>query len=183
LLERIRDTRDQAAWTEFVGVYGPLIFSFARKRLPQDEDAADVLQDVLGAVLRSTYQRTNVRFQKWLVTVLLNRLRDFHAARSRRSEVASGQVLAQLAEEPSQEDEAAWDRERARHLFQAAAERVRARTNPVHWECFARTALEHQTGQEVARALQVSLTNVYASKSRVMKEIKEELRQWGEDDS
>lgn len=77
LLDRIHDSQDQEAWTEFVGLYGPLVFIFARRRLPQDEDAADVVQEVLSAVLQGTYRRTTVRFQKWLVTVLLNKIRDF----------------------------------------------------------------------------------------------------------
>ena len=90
LLDRLHDPQDQEAWAEFVSLYGPLVFSFARRRLPQDEDAADVMQEVLSAVLRGTYQRPSGRFQKWLVTVLLNKIRDFHAARVRRGEVSGG---------------------------------------------------------------------------------------------
>jgi RNA polymerase sigma-70 factor (ECF subfamily) len=50
LLDRIRDRQDQGAWAEFVALYGPLLFTFARRRLPQDEDAADVMQEVVSAV-------------------------------------------------------------------------------------------------------------------------------------
>src|SRR5438105_1229939 len=85
LLDRIHDPQDQEAWTEFVGLYGPLIFTFARRRLSQDVDAADVMQEVLCAVLQGTYHRTNVRFQKWLVTVVLNKIRDCRTNRIRRS--------------------------------------------------------------------------------------------------
>jgi RNA polymerase sigma-70 factor (ECF subfamily) len=182
LLDRIHDPRDQEAWAEFVALYGPLVFQFARRRLPQDEDAADVMQEVLGAVLRGTYQRTNKRFQKWLVTVILNKVRDFHAARVRRHELSGGPAVAErLQEEPSRSEEEEWDQERARHLFRAASDRVQARTSAVHWEVFTRTALENQPGQDVARALDVSLTNVYAIKSRIMKEIRDEIRLFGED--
>jgi RNA polymerase sigma factor (sigma-70 family) len=182
LLDRLRDPQDQEAWTEFVGLYGPLVFQFARRRLSQDEDAADVLQEVLGAVMRGTYQRPNGRFQKWLVTILLNKIRDFHTARSRRCEVCGGEAVSErLQEEPSRGEEEEWDQERKRHLFRAAAERVRARTNPTHWDAFVRTALQNQSGQEVARALNMSLTNVYAIKSRLMKDIKDEIQRFGED--
>ena len=182
LLDRIRDPQDQEAWAEFVSLYGPLIFTFARRRLPQDEDAADVMQEVLGAVMGGTYRRPSGRFQKWLVTVLLNKIRDFHAARSRRYEVSGGPVVSErLQQEPSRDEEEEWDRERERHLFRAAAERVRIRTNPVHWDAFVRTALENQSSQEVAGALKLSVTNVYAIKSRIMKEIKDEVRRFGED--
>jgi RNA polymerase sigma-70 factor (ECF subfamily) len=182
LLDRLRDPQDQEAWTEFVGLYGPLLFHFARRRLPQDDDAADVMQEVLSAVLRGTYQRPSGRFQKWLVTVLLNKIRNFHAARLRRGELSGGTAIGErLEEEPSRSDEEEWDRERQRHLFRAAAERVRVRTNPLHWDVFVRTALDSQSGQEVAGALNMSLSNVYAIKSRLMKEIKDEIQRLGED--
>ena len=128
------------------------------------------------------YQRPRGSFQKWLMTVLLNKIRDFHAARQRRGEVSGGTAVAErLHEEPSRGDEEEWDRERQRHLFRAAAERVRARANPVHWGIFERTALHSQSGPEVARALGVSVANVYAVKSRLMKEIKDEVQRFGED--
>jgi RNA polymerase sigma-70 factor (ECF subfamily) len=182
LLDRLGDPQDRGAWTEFVGLYGPLIFAFARRRLPQDEDAADVMQEVLGAVLRGTYQRPAGRFQKWLVTVILNKIRDFHAARARRGEVSGGTAVNErLQEEPSRSEEEEWDRDRAVHLFRAAARRVQARSNPLHWEAFVRLALQNQSGQEVSAALGLSPTNVYAIKSRLMKEIKDEVRRLGED--
>jgi hypothetical protein len=52
---------------------------------------------------------------------------------------------------------------------------VRSRTNAVHWEVFARTALDQQPGQRVATEMHVSLTNVYAIKSRIMGEIRDEI--------
>lgn len=41
LLQRLQDHEDKAAWEEFVQLYGPLVYGFAYKRLPQDADAAD----------------------------------------------------------------------------------------------------------------------------------------------
>src|SRR5262249_57087467 len=134
----------------------------------------------VGRVLRGSSRRPAGRFQKWLMTVLLNKVRDFHAARVRRHEVCGGSTVHErLHQEPSRAEEEEWDRDRQRHLFRAAAERVRARTNPVHWEAFERTALHNQPGQEVAGMLQVSVTNVYAIKSRLMKEIKGEIHRFG----
>src|SRR5262249_39088714 len=39
LLVRLRDPQDQAAWTEFVDLYVPLIYNYARKQGLQDADA------------------------------------------------------------------------------------------------------------------------------------------------
>src|SRR5437764_4463245 len=119
LLGRISDPQDREAWSEFVALYGPCIFNFARRRLPQDEDAADVMQEVLSAVLRGTYQRPKGRFQKWLLTILLNEIRDFHAARARFSEVLGASAVALRAEEESVSAEEEWEKERRQQLFHA----------------------------------------------------------------
>ncbi|HWY87529.1 MAG TPA: sigma-70 family RNA polymerase sigma factor [Gemmataceae bacterium] len=182
LLGRLADPQDKDAWDEFVALYGPSIFEFARRRLPQEEDAADVMQEVLSAVMRGKYERPKGRFQKWLLTVLLNQIRDFYAARARRSRVLGDTGAALRQEEEPVRAEEEWEKDRRRHLFHAAAERVRQRTNPAHWDVFVRTALEDKTGQEVARALNLSVTNVYAIRSRILKEIKEEIDRL-EDDS
>src|SRR5262249_10464298 len=164
---RLRDPRDHEAWTEFVGLYGPLMFQFARRRLPQDDDAADVVQEVLAVIMRGRYQRARGRFQKWLITVLLNKIRDFHAAHTRRFELHGDlDVLEAMQDASGDTDEEEWNRERSRHLFQVASERVQARTNPLHWDVFVRTAVQNQAGEEVASAVQRSVTNVYAIKSR-----------------
>src|SRR5262245_6671851 len=46
LLVRLLDPRDQAAWTEFVEIYEPLIQRLARSRGLQRADADDLAQDV-----------------------------------------------------------------------------------------------------------------------------------------
>lgn len=50
LLVRLRDPRDASAWTQFVEVYAPLVYGYARKQGLQDADAADLSQEVLRAV-------------------------------------------------------------------------------------------------------------------------------------
>ena len=106
---------------------------------------------------------------------------DFHATHARRHESSGDMRVEGVPEVPSRGDEEEWDEEWKRHLFQVASERVRARTNSIHWDVFVRTALESQPGPEVAASLNVSLTNVYAIKSRIMKEIKDEIHRLGEE--
>ena len=157
-----------------MALYGPFIFKFAR-RLPQEEDAADITQEVLSAVLKGTYQRPKGRFQKWLLTVLLNAIRDFHAARGRHYEVFCEAGRALRVDEESARAEEEWEQERRQHLFHAAARHVQEQTNPAHWSVFVQTALDNKSGQDVARELGLSVTNIYAIKSRILKEIKEEI--------
>src|SRR5437763_1051653 len=98
LLVRIRDSRDREAWSQFVDVYAPLVYGFARKRGLQDADAADLSQDVLravaGAAARFEYDPERGSFRGWLLTVVRNKLRNFLAARARHHQ-GSGDTSAQ----------------------------------------------------------------------------------------
>src|SRR5438876_8026382 len=81
LLVRIRDGRDQEAWQQFVRVYAPVVYGFARKRGLQDADAADLMQDVLrsvaGAAGRLEYDPQRGSFRSWLYTITRNKLYSF----------------------------------------------------------------------------------------------------------
>src|ERR671938_2004302 len=81
LLARIRDGRDADAWREFVGIYGPVVYRFARNRGLQDADAADLMQDVLRSVARNAhrmeYDPNRGTFRGWLYTVTRNKIYNF----------------------------------------------------------------------------------------------------------
>jgi len=81
LLVRIRDAADREAWRQFVELYAPLVYRFARRRGLQDADAADLTQDVLQAVARSSgrleYDPRRGTFRGWLFTVDRNKLHTF----------------------------------------------------------------------------------------------------------
>ena len=50
LLVRLRDPRDGGAWSQFVDLYAPLVFGYARKHGLQHADTTDLTQEVLLAV-------------------------------------------------------------------------------------------------------------------------------------
>ena len=81
LLVRLRDHRDADAWRQFVGLYGPMVFRFARKRGLQEADAADftqtVFQAVAGAIPEFDYDPRQGRFRGWLFAVVRRQLQKF----------------------------------------------------------------------------------------------------------
>ena len=81
LLVQIRDGANHAAWQEFVQLYGPVVYGFARKRGLQDADAADLMQDVLrsvsAAIGRLDYDRKQGTFRGWLFTITRNKIFNF----------------------------------------------------------------------------------------------------------
>src|SRR5713101_4906191 len=99
LLVRLRDGGDAGAWREFVHLYAPIIYGYARKRGLQDADAADLMQEVFrsvaGAAGRLNYDPSRGSFRSWLYTVTRNKLYSFLNGR-RRQVLGSGDSDAHL---------------------------------------------------------------------------------------
>jgi len=79
LLERLRQPGQPEAWRRFVQLYTPLLFHWARRLGLQEQDAADLIQDVFLVLARKlpdfTYDRRQ-SFRGWLRTVTLNKWRE-----------------------------------------------------------------------------------------------------------
>jgi RNA polymerase sigma factor (sigma-70 family) len=183
LLIRVRDPRDEQAWTQFEEVYGPLVRGFARKRGLQDADAADLTQEVLRLVSRAIkdleYDPQTGSFRGWLFTVVRNQLRKF-LGRRRQHEQGSGDTEMQnlLAEMPAPEvdDTAGWVEEYERQLFTVAAAQIRGDFMDSTWQAFWQTGVEGTRAQKVAGDLGLTVAAVYLAKSRVMARLKEQIR-------
>ncbi len=173
LLIRIRDPLDRAAWDEFVSLYAPLIYRFARRGGLQDADAADVVQDVLRGVSRAIgrleYDPARGNFRTWLFAATRNALIN---ARIRRPALGCGGSSAQRRLEdvpaPGDDDEDAWEREYRRQRFLCAAERARVDFEESTWSAFWATAVENRPAREAAETLGLSIGAVYIAKSRVL---------------
>ncbi len=183
LLLRLRDARDEEAWSHFVRLYAPLVYRYARRRGLQDCDAGDVAQDVLRAVVRDAdnldciHRRGSLR--SWLFTVAHHKVYDLQKSRQKQAE-ASGEstMLALLHEQPAREDRTAWEHEYREQLFAWAAEQVEAQCSPTAWQAFRRTAVEGHSAAVVAQDLGITVAAVYLAKSRVMARLKAQIGLW-----
>jgi RNA polymerase sigma-70 factor (ECF subfamily) len=179
LLVRIRDARDDEAWGQFVEVYAPVVYHYARRRGLQDADAADLTQEVLRAVAvgRLDYDPGRGPFRGWLFTLAHHKLYDFLARQRRPGRGAGDSAAQELLEQQPAREEADWDEEYERQLFAWAADRVRGDFEEKTWQAFWQTAVEGRPGKEVAGALGMSVGAVYIAKSRVQARLKEQVRQ------
>ena len=184
LLIRLRDGTSPEAWHEFVKLYSPLVYGFARNRGLQDADAADLMQDVLrsvsGAVGRLDYDRQKGGFRAWLFAITRNKLFTFQERR-RSQAFASGDTAAveQLNNTPDRANqlEAEWDRDYERRLASAAMEKIRVEFNENTWQAFWLTAVDGLPAEEVRQRLGISTGAIYVAKSRVLARIKQEVEQ------
>jgi len=177
LLVRLRDRQDHAAWSEFVRLYAPVVYRFARRRGLQDADAADFMQEVLRSVSGSVgaFDPRLGLFRSWLFTLAHRRLYDF-VQRSQRLSAGGGQATVQILDAlPARDDEESWNQEIERQIFTLAAEVIRPSFSETTWQAFRLTAVEGKSGQEVAQTLGISVAAVYLAKSRVMVKLKAEV--------
>ena len=188
LLVRLRDHTDGEAWGEFVAIYRPMVYRFARRRGFQDADAQDLVQRVLLAVSVKiedwSEEGGNGRFRAWLSRVSRNALID--AIRRVRPDSGRGgtNVLRNLAEQPDRvEDvEAEIQAEYEREVFRWAAHQVRNEFETASWDAFWLTTVEGEDVSAAAQQLNKSVGSIYTARSRVMRRLQEKVREY-EDES
>ena len=180
LLVRLRDPQDTAAWAEFVDLYAPLVYAYARKQGLQDADAADLSQDVMlafaGAVSRLEYDPERGLFRNYLFTVVRHKLSDWRSAGRNRIR-GSGDTDTQrvLEQQPACEEVIEWETQWRQRVFAWACEQARLEVTDNTWQAFWRSA-QGQSCKEVAAQLGQSVTAVYIARSRVLARLKELVR-------
>lgn len=178
LLVRIRSADDCEAWLEFVDLYTPVIFRTARCLGLQPADADDVVQQVLISVARSLQQRPHdpqrAKFRTWLGRVTRNAtINALTRAKPDRGSGDSAQ-LRRLAMFPAAEvAEAILVRETEREIFFRAAAEVQREFASDTWQAFWLTAIEGREIEQVASELEKLVGSVYASRSRVMRRLRQ----------
>lgn len=181
LLARVGKT-DPEAWREFVEIYQPVIYRTARYMGLQDADAQDVTQQVLLSVAKALHERSHdprlARFRTWLSTVTRNAA--LNAIRLRRPDRGTGdsamqQQLNELREGST--DKQILEREYHKELFRVAANRIEAEFAPDTWQAFWRTTVQHEPIDAVAHSLGKQAGSIYAARSRVIKRLREVVKQ------
>ena len=102
LIARVKDLGDGVAWTEFLGIYQPVVFRMARRRGLQDADAQDVMQQVFLSISKSidgwTPRASQPPFRAWLTTIARNAITKALTRRPRDAATGSSSI-AELLED------------------------------------------------------------------------------------
>jgi RNA polymerase sigma-70 factor (ECF subfamily) len=143
----------------------------------RDDEADDVSQEVLAILWRklSTYDSSK-RFRPWLKTVARRAVVAYLNKKQRAGGVsASSGALERLATCEAQDDLAARvDTEYERELLEKAMRHVAERA-PQSWKAFDLLAIRQLSGEEVSRALGISVAAAYVARSRIQKMLREEI--------
>ena len=104
LIFRVKNPADGAAWTEFLGIYQPVVFRMARRRGLQDADAQDVMQQVFLSISKSIEGWTpgdlQPPFRAWLTTIARNAITKALTRRPRDSATGSTSMVDLLEAQP-----------------------------------------------------------------------------------
>jgi RNA polymerase sigma factor (sigma-70 family) len=183
LLIQVRSPANREAWDQFALIYRPVIYRLARQRGLQDADAQDLAQQVLMAVASAigSYEKSNesVRFRHWLRRVACNAIVN---ALSRRPQdrAAGGSSVQELLLEQSSVDcqsDAEIELEYRRELYLRAAKMVRSDVDAETWRAFELTVIEGRSIDAAAGQLDKPVGTIYAARSRIMRRLREAVRQ------
>ena len=184
LLVRLRDRGDDLAWSEFVELYTPLIQRLARQKGLQEADAADLVQEVFGAVARCIDRYdpdpSKGSFRGCLSRIARNLILDALAARRRHPQGVGDTSVRRLLDAqpaPSPEDTALFEAEYRRRVFSWAAERVRDEVSEMAWRVFWMAGVEGNNAKAVALALGTTIGTVYHYKSQVMARLRRKVQE------
>jgi RNA polymerase sigma-70 factor (ECF subfamily) len=177
LLERLRQPSAAAAWTEFVSLYTPLLYYWARRTVAQPQDAADLVQEVFTTLVPKLpefqYDRQQ-SFRQWLRTVLLNKWREKQRRQALPLTANGEAALANCAQaDPALETSAA---EYRRLLVQQALRIMERDFEPLTWKACWENVVAGRPAAEVAAELDVNVDVIYSAKSRVLRRLRQELQ-------
>jgi RNA polymerase sigma-70 factor, ECF subfamily len=178
MLDRVR-VQDSDAWRRLVHIYSPLVFFWGRRAGLQDQDAADVLQEVWKSVSTniSRFERDSQSgtFRGWLWTIARNKINDHFRKKWQKPEAEGGSTaLNQLRELPEQEPVEESENE-SRGVLHRALELIRSEFEEHTFQAFWRTTVDGQSASEVGTALGMLPNAVYQAKSRVLRRLREEM--------
>lgn len=183
LILRVQDTSNRTAWIEFEQLYRPVIFRIARARGMQHADAHDLVQQVLlsVAVAIERYEKSaeGTRFRNWLSKVTRNAILKALSRPKRDLGLGGSGVIDVFAELPSPDPatNSLIDVEYRRELFQRAANSVRKKALDATWLAFEMTVLQNTSIERAAEVLGMPTGSVYAARSRIMRKIRDAVRQ------
>ena len=169
------------AWQRLVRLYGPVIYRWCRRSNLTAEDAADVVQEVLAAVMVHLpgfrRDRPQDSFSGWLATITRNKVRELYRRRQGKAEARGGSTaLRQMAEiaEPSQAELKSSaesiqpDAQSVAFLSRRVLQLIRAEFEARTWDAFWRVSVDGQLPAHVAADLNMNVAAVYKAKSRVL---------------
>ncbi len=177
LLVRVRELDDADAWRQFVRVYSPLLYVWAKQMGLRHDDAVDLVQDVFAVLVQKlpTFDHDKgQRFRGWLWTVTRRRWVE----RQRRAQLPldTDRDPAELpAAAGATETGSVEEREFYVHLLRNVLPTLRGNFHESTWRAFWKHVVDGRPAAAVAEEEGLSVAAVYKAKLRVTAHLSKEL--------
>ncbi len=183
LLQKLKDSHDDAAWAEFAYYYRNYIYNIARRMNLGHDDANEIVQLVTlkawNKLGEFNYDSEKGRFRGWLCRVAGNEIRNYYRDQKKRFvsmeefKTEDGRNTLEQFTEPEIEKIAdeEWENyvpKLAWKNIQDSFEENARRT----YELF----LQGKSPEEIAQQLGISKNNVYVHKNRIKEKLLPEIR-------
>jgi RNA polymerase sigma-70 factor (ECF subfamily) len=181
LLARVR-AGEAAAWDRLVAVYAPLVWHWCRESGLQEQDRADVVQEVFQAVagrLPAFRPQPGGTFRGWLRIITRHKICDLFRRREHEPAGAGGSDAArwfgQVAAPPEIDEGPASEEGDRQLLARRILDLLRPEFSEQAWQAFWKTAVEGRPAGDVAAELGMSAGAVRVAKCRVLQRLRAEL--------
>lgn len=178
VLARVKNPRDDLGWRDFVDIYDPLLYRYARLRGLGHEDAREVVQECFVLLVRElprfNYSRAKGSFKGWLRRIANNKIHDMFKRRrpaNRRTEDFRGTAGRESSAHKHWEDQ--WQRKHLRFCLKKVLDEV----SPPTRQAFELYVVSEWSVDRVCEALGISADQVYAAKSRVTQRLRRVFRE------
>ena len=174
LLVRLRRPGDQKAWAEFVELYAPLMFHWARKTGVQVQDARDIVQDVLAIAFQKLPEfryDSSKSFRGWLRTITLNKHREY----CRKAQKVVNANQSELLRMAVVNAESTWDLNYQQALVDQALSLIQSEFQKPTWEAVREFSTTDRKASEIADQFGISVWTIYSGKARMLNRLREVL--------
>lgn len=177
LIRRLRDQDDVESWREFVTLYQPLLLSYVRSRGLGHADAADVVQEIFVALLRTLpnfeLDRQRGRFRTWLYQVTVNKVADHGRRQQSRHRAEEGLRHHAVTVTPAEEEpDAEFVQAHRRRILEFVFGKVRVQVQPKTWYCFEQHVLRGRPGADLAQELGITANAVCVNAGRILDRVR-----------
>ncbi|MGY8767509.1 MAG: RNA polymerase sigma factor [Pirellulales bacterium] len=177
LLRRLGQPNHESAWTRFVDLYAPLIYQWGENQGLNTADAADLVQEVLSILVHKLPEfeyDPKRRFRGWLFTVTANKAKDLHRRNSVRPESGNENTVDHIP--VASNVDLFEETEYHNYLVKRALTLMQSEFTDPTWQACWKHVVEDKKAAEVAQELGISTNMVYLAKSRILRRLREELK-------
>ncbi len=176
VLRAVADTGNEAAWQRLFDLYAGFVYSIARSRGLNAEDADDIVQVVFADLARNLptfeYDRAKGRFRSYLTGLVGWRVKDRFKAGKREADLKAGFWEDMKSAVTDVEDDFS-QREWQAAAMEEALRRMKLDVKPEHYAAFVASAVEGQDTEVVTKLYGISRDNLYQIRNRLTAKLRE----------